>query len=237
MRLCEHPELLAFCEALRENPGIQAGIAGCTDWFTDHDAKLADVLEAYALPPLSPEIRPDQQCSDDTLRPVLATWLEMNIDQRWEILDRCRITEVFFNGRSCWNCTTNLEGSHRLTASEGRLALKRKMLRLFPEVRYERRCELSQYAYPKPPTFAVDPVLRPFFEGNGFLLGNRPLERFIVRTEDRENRRWVYLQTLTPEQLLPPEPEVSSRARMDDFARGPYMTGPACGYFGGVDLG
>lgn len=86
--------------------------------------------------------------------------------------------------------------------------LRRRVLALYPEVEVTLRCALSNFEYPEPPP--ATKIVREFFANNGFRLDlDKRHEQFyhrIHRTEDRERRLWVYTQTLTAPDLIPPEP-------------------------------
>lgn len=94
--------------------------------------------------------------------------------------------------------------------------LRRRVLELYPEVEVTVRCEVSQYQYARLPTPMDEPVVALFWD-NGFRLDldtrERQSRRPIHRTEDRENRRWVYTQTLTAPDLIPPDPEAQQAER------------------------
>lgn len=98
--------------------------------------------------------------------------------------------------------------------------LRRRVLRLYKEVVCEARAEISQYEYPQPPTLTA--MLADFFIQCGFRLdldnggaGSHPMRR----AEDRESRRWVYTQTLTAADLIPPGMPTYGPLPLDEFNR------------------
>lgn len=201
--LLRRPEVARLAAALPD-AGACGALADVLLGAEGEPAPLADVLEAYAL--AEPE---------EGWWRVLGHWLAGQGDGRARQVATVTVGPCEYvraDSKTIWwavryppTYDVPLGGELHADEPAARLARRRRVLRLFGEVRCVRRCEVSQDEFPEPPHFGSHPLLRPFFEANGFLVGTRPVERFIVRTEDRERRCWVYTQGLTPEQLLPPE--------------------------------